>query len=116
MLPLLHRLPGYLIPSILETGTRTQGHYITIIQTRAQEHDQPSKFTVIVPYRLSKKASVRNRTRRLLREALRHVLPNTQQGFNVIVMAQSLLQTTPISDIEHNVTSTLGRAHLLTNN
>lgn len=113
MLPSHNRLPGYRIPPILQQGTRTSGHLLSIITVPSGIPTQPSRFTVIVPYRLSKIAVKRNRTRRLIREAVHHHLDKTIQGFDVIVMAQTLLLTTSLSEIEEDVRSLFARAHIL---
>ncbi|MCR4263243.1 MAG: ribonuclease P protein component, partial [Candidatus Roizmanbacteria bacterium] len=69
--------------------------------------------SVIVPIRLSKKAVERNRTRRLLREAVHQHLPQLSGGFEMIVMAKKILKEEKLVDIVPDVTRSLHDAHLL---
>jgi ribonuclease P protein component len=110
MLPSIHRLPGYRIPEILKKGTRFQSDYLTLIKEKTTGD---SRFTVIVPIRLSKKANVRNRTRRLLRESIHKQLPNIQQGSDAIVMTNKLLLEEKLDDVIPIVISLLTNAGLL---
>ncbi|OGK54695.1 ribonuclease P protein component [Candidatus Roizmanbacteria bacterium RIFCSPLOWO2_01_FULL_45_11] len=113
MLPLPYRLPGNRIPDILKNGNRTQGKLVSIIVINVSSPERVSRFTVIVPYRLSKKAVKRNRARRLIREALRHNLNKVTNGYDIIVMAHILLTNEPIGRIETDIVSVLDHAHLL---
>jgi len=47
-----------------------------------------SRFGFIVSTRISKKAVLRNRAKRLLREVARFLLPKTKGGFDVLFLAK----------------------------
>ena len=73
----------------------------------------PITYTVIVPVRLSKKAVERNRTRRLLREAIHQHLAHLEHGYEVIVMARKILKDEKLTDILSDTTESLQNAGLL---
>lgn len=111
MLPKLHRLPGYRIPEILKTGRRFHADIATIVVTKNSE--PASRFAVSVSTRLSKKATARNRTKRLLREALFTNLSAIQPGYDGIVFAKKLLLEEKLQDILSEIHELLKKAGLL---
>lgn len=48
------------------------------------------KLAFVVPKKLSKKAVVRNRTKRLLSEIFYHFVPSLKRGFYIVVYAQKI--------------------------
>lgn len=113
MLPRKNRLSGYQIPYVLEQGKRTHGTVASLIVAKHKEAETPTQFTTIVPVKLSKRAVKRNRTRRLLTEAVHTLLHEVKPGFLVIVMGKKILETEKLTDIQSDITKTLGRAQLL---
>jgi ribonuclease P protein component len=113
MLPKPHRLPGYRIPEIIKSRTRFHSELATLILSPTSG-DETSRFTVIVPVKLSKKAVPRNRTKRLLREALYQNLPQLPQGTDGILLAKKLLVEEKLQDILSDIMTLLEKAHLLT--
>lgn len=112
MLPQNHRLPGHRIPSLIRTGKRVAGPYATLIINTVEENTVTT-FTGIVPIRLSKKAVARNRTRRLLREAIHHHMADIKTGYEVLVMAQKIMTNEKIDAIQPHITRLLQKARLL---
>lgn len=113
MLPKQHRLPGYRIPLILKEGIRIKTHVATLISHPGESPSTPSRITVIVPYRLSKKAVLRNRTKRLIRAAIYHHLGELTAGIDAIVMAEELTGEKKLVDVKPSVTSLLKKGKLL---
>ena len=115
MLPKLHRLSGYQIPELIKSGNRTSNALATAIVAKVLQANelQPTAFTVVVPLRLSKKAVKRNRTKRLIREAISYNLSRVKNGFQVIVMARKLLQSEKLKDVEPEIALLLKNARLL---
>lgn len=59
------------------------------------------------------KAVVRNRVRRLLKEAVRLLHPRLRQGFDVVLIARGQVVDQPLQTIQQAVGETLHRAGLL---
>lgn len=59
------------------------------------------------------KAVVRNRVRRLLREAIRSLHPHLQSGHDVVIIARRPLVGQPFADIQRIVRMQLQQAGLL---
>lgn len=56
----------------------------------------------------------RNRAKRLLREAMRILIPNTASGIDLILVARPKLVTSSLSDVTSALTNLLQRANLFT--
>lgn len=114
MLPKPHRLPGYRIPELITSRTRFSGPIANLILSKSTEgQDAPSRFTVIVPVRLSKKAVPRNRTKRLLREAVHETLSRIKPGYDGLVIAQKLLVGQKLKDITADIGQLLQKGGLV---
>jgi ribonuclease P protein component len=57
-------------------------------------------------------AVTRNRVKRRLRELVRHSLPHTERGWDVLLIARSAISTATFREIEYAVADILQRAHL----
>lgn len=75
--------------------------------------DQPSQFSFRVPKRLDKRATRRNRTRRLLQESILFLIPEIKPSYIVIVSAQKILWDTPFEDVQKDMKEALVKANLL---
>ena len=113
MLPKHYRLAGHRIPTLIRSGKRISSHLVSLIYQPTADNLQPTAITVIVPVRLSKKAVERNRTRRLLREAIHQHLAHLEHGYEVIVMARKILKDEKLTDILSDTTESLQNAGLL---
>ena len=113
MLPKQYRLAGHRIPTLIRSGKRISSHLVSLIYQPTADNLQPTAITVIVPVRLSKKAVERNRTRRLLREAIYQHLTNLEHGHEVIVMAKKILKEEKLTDILPDITELIKNAGLL---
>ena len=100
MLAKQYRLPSYLIPQLLKKGRRFYSQSFVLIahQSRRFSRDPvqanaspgPSRFAFIVSKKIDKRASKRNRFKRLLREAIRLNLTKIKPGYNIILLAKKL--------------------------
>lgn len=115
MLPKIHRLSGSYIPRILKAGRRYRGNraLLLVVSVSDSSPSQPFRATVIVPVRLSKKAVVRNRTKRLLVEALHRHIDAFPHNKLIILMAQTALIKEKLADITGEVDELLQQAGLL---
>ncbi len=107
MLPRPHRLPSPLIKDVMRRGRRVGAEGMQLIiekqenirldsrrsLSRATSKDGndkkkngddigPSRFAVVVPMSVDKRAAVRNRVRRLVRESVRLALPVITSGYD----------------------------------
>ena len=83
---------------------------VAVLRAMPNELDA-SRFGIIVSKRVGKKAVVRNRVKRLLREVLR--LTPIQSGWDVIVIARPLAAEAGYREIEAGILGLLNRAGLL---
>lgn len=84
MLPKKNRLPSPLIKSVMRRGKRiaTDGHQFIFIQNTLPI----SRFAFVVPVSVDKRAVIRNRLRRLVRESVRLVLPQIAPGWDGVFL------------------------------
>ncbi len=61
------------------------------------------------------KATVRNRTKRLMREAVRHRLPSLTPGWDIILIARSGSDKSTFAQIDAAIQTLFERARLLVN-
>ncbi len=113
MLPKQHRLHGHKIPEIIKRGIRYQSSIAVLILNRKNSLSLFSEFTTIIPSRLSKKANKRNRTKRLLNEAISKNLKQVRPGFEVIVMAKKILEKEKLQEIQPEIDSLLKKAKMI---
>lgn len=88
MLPSSNRLLRKDIPFVMKTGLRIRGVCMEIIYL-ANKSD--TRFAVIVSTKIEKRATQRNRMKRLVHEALRDLLPHMKKGLYAIVLIRSRL-------------------------
>jgi len=70
------------------------------------------RCTVVVSLRVSKKATIRNRLKRRIREILRAALPTLRPGFDLLVSAAPGLERDDFSVLKKNVHDALKHARL----
>lgn len=82
MLPPSHRLAAPLIRDITRSGKRVrEGSLEMVIKRNTLD---VSRFAVVVAVSFDKRATARNRARRLVRESLRILLPVLPRGWDAI--------------------------------
>jgi ribonuclease P protein component len=81
MLSLPNRLPKNEIPLLLRRGTHVQNDYIELVYKKRNavppKAGDNSRFAFIVSTKIDKRATARNRMRRVLSESIRHLLSTT---------------------------------------
>jgi ribonuclease P protein component len=81
MLSRSNRIPSLDIPLVMKRGIRVQGRGFALIYRKRQQ--EPSRFAFVVSTKVDKRATVRNRMRRILSESVRlhmHALPFAMDG------------------------------------
>ena len=96
MLPKPNRIPSKNIADILRKGARIRGSCVDFVYKNTT---LPPRFSVIVSTKIDKRAVVRNRMKRLVREAVWHILPSMKQGLDGVFIVRKKLPDNEI-DVE----------------
>lgn len=78
-----------------------------------QKEKNNSRFAFVVSSKISKKATERNRAKRLLSEAVRSFLPKIKSGFDVVFFAKKLIVGKEFVEIKNEVERIFKKANLL---
>ncbi|MBU0648137.1 ribonuclease P protein component [Patescibacteria group bacterium] len=96
---------------ITKTGRKVWGQYLIVKYIPSAEH---SKFGFIVSTKISKKATQRNRIKRILRENIRlHFLPKQTKHIEAVVIAQKKIIGKNSSEINQDLQSIFKRINQL---
>ncbi len=111
MLPQPHRLRHSADLAIVQQQGRRWRHPLCILLVR-QSGVATSRFAFVASRRVGQ-AVVRNRVKRLLREAVRLHLDEIQPGWDCVWIARPLLPRATFAEVESAVLQLLERAKLL---
>lgn len=100
MLPRANRLPAAAFSRVKSTGQFLQTPLFGCLVLPSSPN-LPIRFGFIVSTKLSSKATIRNHTRRLLREAVRSLLPRLSRGYDFLILAKHPLTTARLDQISH---------------
>jgi len=84
-----------------------------LILKMAENHSFQSRFGFIVGTKISKKAVLRNKLKRRLRELVRGKIEKIKKGFDMILIAQPGLENRDFWELEEILTKIFSRAKLL---
>lgn len=84
MLPRSNRLPSSDIKTVMRSGRRLHGDGVQLVFI--QNALPVSRFAFVVPISVDKRAVVRNRMRRLVRESVRLALPTIAPGWDGVFL------------------------------
>ena len=79
-----------------------------------QSNNQPRVKIGVAAGRTVGTAVYRNRAKRLLREAMRTLIPNIASGLDLILIARPALVSATLEDTQHALLNLLQRARILT--
>ena len=85
---------------------------VLIVQARADEQTHVG----VMAGRSVGSAVQRNRTKRMLREAARKLLPRVDTGWNIVLIARNPLLTAKLSELEDCLITLFTKANLISNN
>jgi len=90
---------------------KSYAHPLIVLVAMPSEEDQ-IRFAVTAGKSLGN-AVQRNRAKRLLREALRPLLPEVKPGWNVILISRQPLLAASLPEIRDAIKTLMKRAHLI---
>jgi ribonuclease P protein component len=98
MLPAANRLPKEEIPSLLRHGTRVRSDIIELVYKKTIS---TPRFAFIVSTKIDKRATARNRMRRVMSESVRHLLvkPGLPDGIFIAKKNFAQLSQTDVEKI-----------------
>jgi len=112
MLPKANRLKRKKdFDQVFKYGTGIDGSFL-FLKVRKTDSDQ-KRFGFVVSQKVSKKAVVRNKTKRRLREAVREVFPQVISGIDVILVAKPKITDKEFCEIEEAVEFLFRKAKIL---
>lgn len=113
MLPQKYRLSytSFLYKNKNPISKKSYPFFLYLIKT--QSANLPTKLSFIVPKRLSKLSTVRNKTKRITGEAFLSCIPKLKPGFWIVVQAKKTFDKEKLSDIQKIVENDLKQLRLL---
>lgn len=107
MLPKSNRLPSFEIRTVMRRGKRLLSTYLQCVFLPNQVNTP--RFAFVVSTNVDKRATRRNRIKRLMREAVHRLLPQIRGSSDAILIARSTQEV----EIKRSVEELLRRAQLL---
>jgi ribonuclease P protein component len=104
MLPKPYRLPSPEIRRVFDRGERVNTPLFQLILLK--NNAKTSRFAIVVPAGLDKRTTVRNRNRRLVREAIQKLLSEIVSGWDVVVLVRkdlSGMKQVQVSELLQNL-------------
>lgn len=87
---------------------------VVLIALRSEKNEKPRLRVGVAAGRTVGTAVTRNRTKRLLREAMRTLIPNIVSDLDLILIARNGLATASLEDTRQALQNLLRRAQLIT--
>jgi len=117
MLSRFHRLPSSQINGVMRRGKRIAGETIQIIMRKSEADVRRTsggpRFAIVVSTKIDKRATRRNRMKRLLSESIRHLLPRLHSPVDCIVVVRKDFSRKLQTETEPMVTDIFQKAGLL---
>lgn len=112
MLTRANRLTGAgKFDKVKEEGSLFQNESFAIA-VLSRKDKEPSRFGFVVSNKISKKANIRNKIKRILREAVKTNLPKLKSGFDVIFLVKKKALAKQTKDIMDEVPVVFKKANL----
>lgn len=112
MLAAAYRLPTLQIEKVKKKGRMIQRKAFGICLYK-RDDTEISRFGFIVSTRISKRATERNRIKRILREAIQSMLFDIKSSFDILFLAKKVLVDMSTDDILHEVKNALTEMKIL---
>lgn len=88
-------------------------NFVSYLQTWGTQQSGVSRFAFVVSSKNIKTAVERNRTKRLLSEAVRHLLPQIKPGFDVVVFGKNGIVEKSAGEIKLEMKKALEKTNLI---
>jgi len=113
MLPKENRLrTKYDFRRVKRIGKSAYSPYFTLLYAPAK-NPQNLRFGLVASSKLDKRATQRNRARRLMREAIRKRLTDTKQGYDIILIAKNKIKGAKFEEVSSSFDQVLSKVSLL---
>lgn len=89
MLPKENRLPGHAFALVKKEGSTLRSKNLTL-KVLGERGEGPSRIGIIVSTKVSKKAVVRNKIKRRIRESVLKMLPKIKNGFDIVLIVRPI--------------------------
>jgi ribonuclease P protein component len=94
---------------------KTYAHpLVVLIALKSENHDQPYVRVGVAAGKTVGTAVYRNRAKRLLREAMRNLLPKIASNLDLVLIARPALVSATLEDTQRALLNLLQRAKILT--
>jgi len=110
LLPKPYRLPSHKILSTIKKGRLLTSRNFNI--RWFEKKDGGLKIAIVVPVRLDKRATKRNRAKRLLREAIRQCLPQTKASGQMVVLATKNIFSATFQELSKEIGESLKKLNI----
>lgn len=110
-----YRLPAYLIPEVLKKGKKYYfSLFVLSINNQLSTISYPvSRFSIIIPAKLDKRAVKRNKLKRQIRNIIKLNIANLKPGSDVIIMAKKTMMLENFATIKTELEEMLRKARLV---
>lgn len=106
MLPRKNRLNKKEVENVFKKGKKFVGKFL-ILKIEKKEKRAYSSFSAIVPIKVSKKSTDRNKIKRKIRESLREKLPQIKPGFQGIFISMPEILDKKFKEIDEEIKNLL---------
>jgi ribonuclease P protein component len=114
MLTKQHRLPKKEIDQVKNNGHHFHTPFFTVVYLSGR--GTPSQFAFVLSKRVSKKATIRNRTKRLIAGAVRRLMAQLKSGYWVIFLVRRAALDQDKEILAQAVKEAFGKINLLKQN
>lgn len=99
----INRLPSTETRGVLRTGNHLSLPELQLVYRK--KINPHSRFTVVVSLKIDKRAVVRNRLKRLVRESVRHLLPTLRYTIDGVVIVRKNFSKSTQVEIQEKIRS-----------
>ena len=89
------------------------GLSIKITKSKSKSKTKTSRFVIVVPKRLDKRSTNRNKSKRIISEALNKIIPKISLSRDVWLQAKKILHKNQKTEVEIELLKLFSRAQLL---
>ena len=114
MFPKKYRLPAKLIKKVLDKGKWIHGKELSLVMLK-QEKPACSRMAIVIPAKIDKRAVIRNRLKRRLREEARKNLFKLISGQDIIIFGNKKALKLEFKQLREKLTKLFKENNLIKN-